>query len=165
MPHCWHCTYPVGHAIVCPRYHYEDREEGMDLAEIKEWMVATGGKGGIARRDHTEWLISEVERLMRYSDSLRGADAWKYGEINRLEDIVKNLKAEVERMTGSNVLWTAQNEANADENKRLRDTNRSQFEEIERLTNALKRIANWYDGESDFSGDTPTSYAAEALRG
>lgn len=35
----------------------------MNVAEIKTWLVDTGGCGGIARRDHVEWLIHEAERL------------------------------------------------------------------------------------------------------
>lgn len=33
------------------------------LKEIKEWLQQTKGKGGIARRDHIEWLVAELDRV------------------------------------------------------------------------------------------------------
>ena len=39
------------------------------------------------------------------------------------------------------------------------------IKEVERLKSVMQRIATFYDdGESDFSGDTPTSLAKEALQ-
>jgi len=39
-------------------------------------------------------------------------------------------------------------------------------EQNAKLIEAMEKIAHWYDnGESDFSGDTPTGYAADALKG
>lgn len=57
--------YAIG--VECPpEATYEPVEVGtasLSLDGIKEWMAETEGKGGIARRDHTNWLIAEAEKL------------------------------------------------------------------------------------------------------
>jgi hypothetical protein len=70
-------------------------------------------------------------------------------EPDTLRFMVVDLMAEVERLTGLEVLWKAQNDLNAEENKELRDKVFKRIGEVERLTARITELEAERDRRRD----------------